>query len=53
MEISNKVISKDKEFINLSMVSYMKDNLNREISMGKEKWAGLMEIGFKDNSKIT
>lgn len=53
MEISNKVTNKDKEFINLPMVSYMKGNLNKEILMGEEKWVGLMEIGFKDNSKIT
>ena len=37
MEISMKAINKVKEFINLPVVSYMKDNLNREISMGKEK----------------
>ena len=53
MEISSKVTNKDKEFINLPMVSYMRGNLNKEILMGEEKWPGLMEIGFKDNSKIT
>lgn len=53
MEISNKVTNKDKEFINLPMVSCMRGNLNKEILMGEEKWPGLMEIGFKDNSKIT
>lgn len=37
MEISSKVTSKDKEFINLPMVSYMRGNLNKEILMGEEK----------------
>lgn len=53
MEISMKAINKVKEFINLPVVLHMKDNLNKEISMGKEKCLGLMETGFKDNSKIT